>query len=79
MYCIQYDLEKIVSGSRDRTIKFWKLDTLECIKVLQGHSGSVLCLQYSNEILVTGSSDCKIFVWDIATGKIKMTLNGHSQ
>ena len=42
VYCLQYDDEKIVSGLRDNTIKVWQRANLECTRVLQGHTGSVV-------------------------------------
>lgn len=30
VYCIQFDEHKIISGSRDRTIRVWDMHTLEC-------------------------------------------------
>ena len=38
----------------------WDRHTLECTRVLQGHTGSVLCLQYDENVVVTGSSDSTI-------------------
>ncbi|KAF9944949.1 hypothetical protein BGZ65_011394, partial [Modicella reniformis] len=57
VYCIQFDNIKIVTGSRDRTIKIWDARTLQCTSTLTGHSLSVLCLQYDDRIMVSGSSD----------------------
>jgi F-box and WD-40 domain protein 1/11 len=34
VYCLQYDDNKIVSGSRDNTIKIWNKSTLHCEKVI---------------------------------------------
>ncbi len=59
-YCLQCDDNKIVAGSKDSTIKFWDRSTLECTRVLRGHSGSVLCLQYDDKVLITGSSDSTV-------------------
>jgi F-box and WD-40 domain protein 1/11 len=67
VYCLQFDKQKIVTGSRDRTIKFWDLATYQCIQTLQGHEGSVLCLKYNKNIMVSGSSDTTIIVWNMAT------------
>ena len=57
VYCLQYDDEKIVSGLRDNTIKVWDRKTLECIRVLQGHTGSVAVfgLLFKNPYLETGA------------------------
>ena len=63
-------MRKIVSGLRDNTIKIWDRKTLECVKVLTGHSGSVLCLQYDEKVIVTGSSDSTVRVWSVKTGEL---------
>ncbi|MCJ1336504.1 hypothetical protein MMC09_001780 [Bachmanniomyces sp. S44760] len=34
VYCVQFDEHKILTGSRDRTIRVWDAHTYECIKVL---------------------------------------------
>ncbi|XP_064383751.1 beta-TrCP-like [Halichondria panicea] len=79
VYCLQYDDKKIVSGLRDNTIKVWNRHTLECIRILQGHTGSVLCLQYDEDVVVTGSSDSTIRVWDVASGTMLNTLVHHCE
>ncbi|CAZ82016.1 unnamed protein product [Tuber melanosporum] len=34
IYCVQFDDKKIVTGSRDKTIRIWDIATGECIRVL---------------------------------------------
>ena len=41
-------------------LQVWDRESLECTKVLKGHTGSVLCLQYDEQVIVTGSSDATI-------------------
>ena len=41
-------------------VQVWERDTLQCLRVLHGHTGSVLCLQYDDDVIVTGSSDSTI-------------------
>jgi F-box and WD-40 domain protein 1/11 len=36
VYCLQFDEEKIITGSRDRTIRVWDINTYTCIKVIGG-------------------------------------------
>lgn len=69
VYCLQFDDTKIVTGSRDKTIKFWNIHTLECTATLYGHEGSVLALQFNDSWMVSGSSDTSIIVWDLRTQK----------
>ncbi|KFO32301.1 F-box/WD repeat-containing protein 1A [Fukomys damarensis] len=79
VYCLQYDDQKIVSGLRDNTIKIWDKSTLECKRILTGHTGSVLCLQYDERVIVTGSSDSTVRVWDVNTGEMLNTLIHHCE
>lgn len=79
VYCLQYDDQKIVSGLRDNTIKIWDRSTLQCVKVLTGHTGSVLCLQYDDKVIISGSSDSTVRVWDVSTGDMVSTLIHHCE
>ncbi|OXU26699.1 hypothetical protein TSAR_005649 [Trichomalopsis sarcophagae] len=79
VYCLQYDDQKIVSGLRDNTIKIWDRNTLQCVKVLTGHTGSVLCLQYDDKAIISGSSDSTVRVWDANTGEMVNTLIHHCE
>lgn len=36
VYCAQFDETKIITGSRDRTIRVWDLETKECLRVIGG-------------------------------------------
>ncbi|KAF2686099.1 F-box/WD repeat-containing protein lin-23 [Lentithecium fluviatile CBS 122367] len=38
VYCCQFDENKIITGSRDRTIRVWDMETFECVKVIGGPS-----------------------------------------
>lgn len=36
VYCLQFDEEKIITGSRDRTIRVWDVNTFQCLRVIGG-------------------------------------------
>ncbi|KAF2400153.1 WD40 repeat-like protein [Trichodelitschia bisporula] len=36
VYCAQFDERKLITGSRDRTIRVWDMQTYRCIKVIGG-------------------------------------------
>ncbi|PVU90278.1 hypothetical protein BB559_000110 [Furculomyces boomerangus] len=78
IYCLQFDKDKIITGSRDKTIKIWDTKSLICNKVLAGHSASVLCLKYRDNILASGSSDTTIILWNLAEERKLFQLYGHS-
>ncbi|PIL29056.1 transporter [Ganoderma sinense ZZ0214-1] len=49
VYCLEFDSSRIVTGSRDRTIKVWSLKTGKCLATFAGHRGSVLCLKFDRD------------------------------
>lgn len=50
----------VFSGSWDKTIRVWDLDSLECSKVLEGHLEAVLALSVGDGHLVSGSYDTTV-------------------
>lgn len=75
VYTIQYIGKYLVSGSRDRTLRIWDLDTQRLVrKPLEGHTASVLCLQFdaqeNEDIIISGSGHCDVILWRFSTGKL---------
>lgn len=75
VYTIQHTATHLVSGSRDKTIRIWNLDTCRLIgNPLRGHDASVLCMQFDSrpdhDIIVSGGSDAYVIIWRFSTGEI---------
>ncbi|ETO07752.1 hypothetical protein RFI_29639, partial [Reticulomyxa filosa] len=72
----------ICSGSSDKTIRIWDIETTKQLNVFKGHEHYVICVKYgSNELLNTilsGSSDKSIRLWDIRSGQQIQVFQGHS-
>jgi WD40 repeat protein len=70
-----------VSGSYDKTLKIWDLNTGKIIRPLEGHSGSVYAVAITPDghRAVSGSYDNSLKIWDLDTGNILRTLEGHSR
>ena len=75
-----HDGTKIVSGSYDKTIRVWNVDTGECILTLKGHTWSVYSVVFNHDgtKIVSGSYDNTIRVWNVDTGECILTLKGHT-
>jgi WD40 repeat protein len=70
----------LASGSGDRTIKIWSMQTGELLKTLTGHHTWIRTLAISpdNQMLVSGCNDNTVYLWELATGKQCYTLTGHN-
>src|SRR5690242_3914959 len=70
--CLAYspDGKTLASGSFDRTIKLWDVQTGKEKRTLTGHTYSVECVAYSpdGKTLASGSIDRTIKLWDVQTG-----------
>lgn len=77
--CIEWD-RLLASGSWDRTIKVWKVDTGSVESTLAGHADSVYSVAFSpdGKFLASGSADHTIKLWDIANKKEVRTFSGHN-
>lgn len=59
-------------------VQIWDKQSLECLKILTGHTGSVLCLQYDERVIVTGSSDSTVrFVFFLSPAAAVFFLSSH--
>lgn len=83
VYAIQFSGKWLVSGSRDKTLRVWNLETRRLRgPPLVGHTKSVLCLQFDpseeEDIIMSGSSDRNVIIWRFSTGeKIHQLTEAH--
>ncbi|KAL8807619.1 MAG: hypothetical protein Q9182_000603 [Xanthomendoza sp. 2 TL-2023] len=76
--CLQFDTDKILTGSDDTNINVYDTQTGALRKKLIGHEGGVWALQYQGDVLVSGSTDRSVRVWDIPAGKCTQVFQGHT-
>lgn len=76
--CLQFDTDKILTGSDDNNINVYDTKTGALRAKLIGHEGGVWALQYEGNTLVSGSTDRSVRVWDIEKGEERQVFRGHT-
>ena len=76
--CLQFDNDKILTGSDDTNINVYDTRTGALRARLEGHEGGVWALQYEGNVLVSGSTDRSVRVWDIERGVCTQVFQGHT-
>jgi WD40 repeat protein len=74
------DGRRAVSGSEDKTVKVWDLESGEVLRTLIGHTGEVYSVALTPDgcRALSGSEDMTLKVWDLESGEALRTLEGHS-
>jgi WD40 repeat protein len=71
---------RIVSGSADRTLRVWDVESGACVAILDGHQGPVSAVAVLPDgRVVSGSRDNTLRVWGLESGTSTATFAGHQQ
>jgi WD40 repeat protein len=74
------DGSRIVSGSKDHTVRVWDAVSGTIKHILEGHTESVSSVAFSSDSLwiVSGSWDKTLRIWNAVSGTNQHTLEGHT-
>jgi hypothetical protein len=63
--------EHVVSGSQDKTVRLWSVESGELVRTLEGHTGLVTSVSFSpsGEHVLSEERYNKKRVWDVTTGQ----------
>ncbi|KAK7034703.1 hypothetical protein VNI00_012110 [Paramarasmius palmivorus] len=75
--CVRFDKERLVSCSKDRTVRTYPFPELEPQYVLSAHRAAVNAISISPTLIVSGSGDRSIRLWDATTGALLRTFENH--
>nr|GEU54066.1 PH-interacting protein [Tanacetum cinerariifolium] len=82
VYCAIFDRlgRYVITGSDDRLVKIWSMETAYCLASCRGHEGDItdLAVSFNNALVASASNDCIIRVWRIADGLPISVLRGHT-
>ncbi|KXG53181.1 uncharacterized protein PGRI_002310 [Penicillium griseofulvum] len=76
--CLQFDADKVLTGSDDTNINVYDTKTGALQATLEGHEGGVWALEYYGNTLVSGSTDRSVRVWDIERARCTQIFHGHT-
>ena len=71
----------LVSGSNDKTVNLWDIQTGGVIKTFHGHTDVVSSVSISQNctIVASGSADKTIRLWDVQTGECCCVIDEHNE
>ncbi len=74
------DCRRALSGSDDKTVRLWDVESGRCLRVLEGHADSVRSVAWSGDSrqALSGSGDNTVRVWDVESGRCLRVLEGHA-
>jgi WD40 repeat protein len=74
------DGRRALSGSQDRSLRWWDLDRGACLRELRGHTGAVSAVALSGDgrRALSGSADHSLRWWDLESGACLRKLRGHA-
>lgn len=75
------DGQKLVTASKDNTVKIWDIKTGKCIHTLKKHTASVNYAEFSadDKFIVSASDDGTAMLWDAKNGKHIATMKRHTR
>ena len=69
----------VASGSQDRTVKLWHLESGALALTCKGHKRGVWCVKFSpvDKVVASASADATVKLWAASDGACLKTLEGH--
>ncbi|RCV45152.1 hypothetical protein SETIT_9G430500v2 [Setaria italica] len=82
VYCATFDRmgRYVITGSDDRLVKIWAMETAFCLASCRGHEGDItdLAVSSNNAVVASSSNDFIIRVWRMPDGMPVSVLKGHT-
>ncbi|MGE0882135.1 MAG: TIR domain-containing protein [Blastocatellales bacterium] len=72
---------RALSGSDDKTVRLWEIESGYCVRIFEGHSSRVWSVVWSSDGLraLSGSEDKTVRLWEVETGRCLRVFEGHTK
>ena len=77
--CLQFYGDCVYSGSVDKTVRIWNINSRSCVATLKGHYATVWSIAVDHEKIITGAADNDMRIWDPETFECLKTIHGHKR
>jgi WD40 repeat protein len=73
------DGKTLVTGSKDRSIRVWDVNSAKVVRILQGHADEITSVVFSNDgaQLASSSKDQSIRIWNLSSSDDHRNFVGH--
>ncbi|ELR15499.1 Bromodomain containing protein [Acanthamoeba castellanii str. Neff] len=82
VYCIEFDKSGrlLATGSDDKLVKIWSVETGRLVATLRGHEGDItdISIDPENKYIASGSNDNIVRVWSLRDFSPIAVLSGHT-
>ncbi|KAK9458918.1 WD40-repeat-containing domain protein [Lipomyces oligophaga] len=68
-----------VTGSADRTVRLWNLDSGECLRTISDHSRGIATVAFDGRTVVSGGSGKYLHFYDIYSGQTRIIDQAHQR
>lgn len=75
--CVRFDEQRLVTCSKDHTVRTYAFPTLRPQHVLVEHRAAVNAVALCGNLIVSGSGDRSVRLWDADTGQLLRTFENH--
>jgi len=75
------DGKRILSGSGDKTLRLWDVDSGKELRRFEGHTALIECVAFSPDgrRALSGAEDATARLWDVDTGRELYRFEGHQE
>jgi len=74
------DSQKLITGGKDKLVRLWNIETLECQRIFRGHEGAIISIESSYDSSRVASVDkmSQMMIWDTLTGERLRVISAYN-